>query len=95
MSNKNNTYELTAVQLCDLIDDAFALGKLYATDELNTCRWVNSSRVPVCDSNEKWEAFIDANGGHNLHSGDAKAEMLFRHLTEVIKEKVTQTFYFD
>ena len=94
-NTNNNKFNLTAAQLCDIIDDAFELGKTYATDELDSCRTMNTRNVPVYTDADKWNAFIEKNGGHTLHSGDAKSEMLFKHLENIIRERFSQTVAFD
>ena len=90
MNNKQKTamhaypfsikFKLTAQQIADIIDDAFRLGKVYATDELQTTSGTSTRNTPVFENDDQWNKFIEERGGHALHSGDAKADILFRHL---------------
>jgi len=91
----NNKFNLTAAQLCDIIDDAFELGKTYATDELESCRPMCTRHVPVYKNANEWNAFIELNGGYTFHSGDAKADILFKHLHDIIRDRFSRTVAFD
>jgi hypothetical protein len=87
-------FKLTAQQIADIIDDAFRLGKTYATDELNTTSGT-SSQVPVFENEDQWNKFIEGRDGQTLHSGDAKADILFKHLQSEIRDRFAQTIDFD
>lgn len=93
--NNITTYKLTPQQLADLIDEAFNLGKVYATDELNTTALDATTMIPVWKSEAQWTEFIESNGGHTLHSGDAKLEMLFELLKPVLRDQFGQIVCFD
>ncbi len=94
-------YTLTTEQLSDIIDKAFSLGKRYATDELNTlpAGTFAKTRTPIyLDGNNTandWTLFLDTSGGHGLHSGDAKADILFEALKDQIRIRFHQTVDFD
>lgn len=96
-----DTFTLTPQQLADLVDKAFDLGKVYATDELNTLPigFFANTATPVYKRNgstaDAWTKFLDKNGGHGLHSGDAKADVLFDFLKDAIREKFHATVDFD
>jgi hypothetical protein len=98
MMNNITTYKLTPQQLADLIDEAFNLGKVYATDELNsTATWDSSKStgIPVWKSEAEWNEFIESNGGHTLHSGEAKLDLLFELLKPVLRDQFGQIVCFD
>lgn len=86
------TYSFTPQQLADLIDDAFELGKVYATDELNTlpAGFFANKQTAVYKTHESWTQWLDKNGGHGLHSGDAKLDMLARHLSNRLRESLSE-----
>lgn len=94
-------YTLTPQQLADIIDDAFELGKRYATDELNTLRpgFFHKTRTPIYkDGNETandWNEMLDLNGGHGLHSGDAKMDILMKHLESHMRGEISEHAQFD
>lgn len=92
---KQEKFNLTAQQLADIIDDAFSLGKIYATDELQTTSNTSTQNVPVFEDEDQWNKFIEGRGGHTLHSGDAKADMLFKHLQNQIRDRLARTIGFD
>ena len=94
-NNNNERFNLTVEQLCDIIDDAFRLGKIYATDELQTINSTVTRNVPVFENDVEWNKFIEERGGYTLHSGDAKADILFKHLQNVFRERFAQTVNFD
>jgi hypothetical protein len=79
-------YSFTPQQLADLMDDAFDMGKRYATDELNTLPgfFAKTSHTPQFISGASWNSFLNRNGGHGLSSIDAKRDLLARHLVRVI-----------
>lgn len=94
-NNNNDRFNVTVEQLCDIIDDAFRLGKVYATDELHTTGGTSTRNVPVFENDVQWNNFIEGRGGYTLHSGDAKAEILFKHLQNTIRDRFTQQLAFD
>ncbi|QDP46920.1 MAG: hypothetical protein Unbinned1529contig1001_35 [Prokaryotic dsDNA virus sp.] len=99
------SFTLTTEELISLVDDAFDLGALYVTDEISTMVPCMTSRVPRHDIGPKgWNEFIESNGGHTLHSGDAKGEILFRHavatctprdLKEMLRDSFISSLDFD
>lgn len=91
--NTMDNFTLTTEQLSDIIDQAFRLGKIYASDELNSCRDIK--RVPVFEEDNQWNAYIEDNNGITLHSGDAKADILFEALKDQIRIRFHQTVDFD
>jgi hypothetical protein len=98
MMNNITTYKLTPQQLADLIDEAFNLGKVYATDELNSTAIeiiVEDKGIPVWKSEAEWNEFIESNGGHTLHSGEAKLDLLFELLKPVLRDQFGQIVCFD
>jgi len=101
MENTNTqtmTYTFTPQQLADLIDDAFDLGKVYATDELNTlpAGFFANTTTAVYKRNDStadcWTRFLDDNGGHGLHSGDAKLDLLTKHLVNHLRDNLDVDF---
>ena len=95
MENTNDKFNLSSAQLCEIINDAFELGKTYATDELDSCRSINTRKVPTYTNADKWNEFIEKNGGHTLHSGEAKFEILYEHVQNIICERFSRTVAFD
>ena len=93
MKKQTHTFTLTTEQLSDIIDRSFVLGKIYASDELNSCRDIEG--VPVFENNNQWDAFIEDKNGITLHSGDAKADILFEALKDHIRIRFQQTVAFD
>ena len=89
--NDITTYKLTPQQLADLIDEAFNLGKVYATDELNSMM----PRIPVWKSEAEWNLFLEVNGCHSLHSGEAKLDLLFELLKPALRDQFGQIVCFD
>jgi len=82
-------YSFTPQQLADLIDDAFDMGKRYATEELNSVPdGTFKGQTPVYKHDnttaDYWTRLIEQMGGHGLSSIDAKRDMLSRHLAAVI-----------
>lgn len=71
-------------KLNDAIERAFQLGKIYATDELATCREgvFKNARIPQYNdmSDDEWNAALESLGGYALHSGDAKREIMMEVL---------------
>jgi hypothetical protein len=62
-------------KLNEAIEAAFNLGKIYAADEIAS----TGTKTPPIISGEplrKWDAWIESKGGHTLHSGDAKREIM-------------------
>ena len=98
--NHKTTFELTGQQLADLIDKAFNLGKVYATDELNTTAIKATTvslptSIPVWKSEAEWTEFIESNGGHTLYSGLAKEELLYNAVKHIIRERFAEIICFD
>ena len=91
--NTMDKFNLTTEQLSCLIDKAFELGKIYATDELNSCRDIN--RIAVFEDDEQWDSYIEDNNGVTLDSGDAKADILFDSLKDHIRTRFNQTVKFN
>ena len=92
------TFELTAQELADIIDRAFNLGKTYATDELHSTAItviVKDQGIPVWKSEAEWTEFIESNGGHTLHSGRAKEELLYNAVKHILRERFAETICFD
>jgi hypothetical protein len=77
---------LTPAELSDIIDQAFALGKIYAIDEINsTDMEVPSPRNVSADAFNTW---IENRGGHSLNSGDAKLDILWEACAMSMKESL-------
>jgi len=77
---------LTPSELSDIIDQAFALGKIYAIDEINS----TDMEVPS-PRNVSWDAYniwIENRGGHTLNSGDAKLDILWEAFALAMKESL-------
>ena len=67
---------LTPSELSDIIDLAFDLGKIYASDELES----TGAKVFPRRGGEGlkgWDEYIEENGGVCLNSGDAKLDILW------------------
>ena len=89
-------FNLTTEQLSCLIDKAFELGKIYATDELNSCApFPKGLKVPVFRNEEQWEEFIEKSNGLTFDSRDAKTDILFEALTNQIRTRFNQTVKFN
>ena len=96
------TYSFTPQQLADIIDDAFELGKVYATDELNTlpAGFFHKVKTPIYKDGgqqtaDDWTKFLDMYGGTGLYSGDAKLDILARHLTNHLRDTLSDQVDFD
>jgi|DEB0MinimDraft_6_1074348.scaffolds.fasta_scaffold00094_13 hypothetical protein len=94
-------YTLTPQQLADIIDDAFDLGKRYATDELNTLRpgFFAKTRTPIYKDGEEtaddWTNFLDRNGGLGLDSQEAKLDILLKNLKDQMREELRKLTDFE
>jgi hypothetical protein len=59
------------------IEAAFTLGKMYAADEFAS---TGIKTPPIANNDpmfhDKWNDWVENNGGHGLHSGDAKREIM-------------------
>ncbi len=96
--DRKTTFELTGQQLADIIDKAFNMGKVYATDELNSTAIeviVEDKGIPVWKSEAEWNEFIESNGGHTLHSGRAKEELLYNAVKHILRERFAEIICFD
>lgn len=80
------TIKLTPAQITDLVEDAFNLGKLYAADELESCGSIVPRIVRGDDPLENWQPFLESRGGVSLHSGDAKTDLVLRHLQQNLRD---------
>ncbi len=78
--------KLTPAQITDLVEDAFNLGKVYAADELESCGAVVPRIVPGEDPLKNWQPFLDSRGGVALHGGDAKTDLILRHLQQNLRD---------
>ena len=85
---------LTPAELSDMIDDAFALGKVYAADELQSAGF---DKVPSLKGSglhatqtflDTWGKWIEKNGGNSLNSGDAKLDILWEACAMSMKESL-------
>ena len=79
-------YELTPEQITNLVEDAFNLGKIYAADELESCGSVVPRIISGEDPLQNWQPFLDGRGGVALHSGDAKTDLIMRHLQPTLRD---------
>ena len=90
---------LTPAQLSNIIDQAFALGKVYAADELKSAGY---STVPTKKAGGfledesfrlSWNLHIEERGGNTLNSGDAKLDLMFdavaKHMREDLKQFIS------
>lgn len=70
-------FEYTIEELASIIEDAFVLGKVYASDEINAV----IPAVPVYNPKDEteYQAFCDKAVGQ-LHSVEAKGDILEKHL---------------
>lgn len=96
-NNKTTTMTkvtLTPAELSDIIDEAFALGKLYSADELQSAGF---DRVPSATGSgshamqkflDTWGRWIEQNGGDSLNSGDAKLDILWGACAMSMKESL-------
>ena len=66
---------LTPTELSDIIDKAFALGKVYASDGFNSA----GLGVPCLRnvSEDTFKTWLEKRGGYALNSGDAKLDILW------------------
>ena len=79
---------LTPAEISDIIDRAFALGKIYAADEINS----TGMEVPCLNnvSMDAWGAWIEKRGGHTLNAGDAKLDILWEAMAMKLKDDLKQ-----
>ena len=90
---------LTHSKLADIIDQAFALGKVYAADELESAGYstVPTKRAGGMLEQEsfhlRWNQHIEERGGNTLNSGDAKLDIMFdavvKHMREDLKQFIS------
>ena len=85
---------LTPAELSDIIDQSFALGKVYSADELQSAGF---DKVPSMQGNgahamqkflSTWGNWIEQNGGDSLNSGDAKLDILWRVCAVSMKQSL-------
>ena len=94
-------YTLTPQQLADIIDDAFDLGKRYATDELNTLPsgFFSKTRTPIykdgAETADDWTKMLDENGGHGLDSQEAKLDVLMKNLKDQMRAELSKLTDFE
>jgi len=80
-------------KLNDAIEAAFNMGKLYAADEMAT----TGIKTPIIPHNDpmwldRWNDWIESKGGHGLHAGEAKREIM----TELVMAgELGDAFQFD
>lgn len=69
--------EIDIHKLNDAIEAAFKLGKIYAADEIASTG-VKTPNVVNSDEmwSDKWNDWIERKGGHGLHSGEAKKDIM-------------------
>jgi hypothetical protein len=71
---------ITTEALMEAVQAAFELGKYYAADELDSCGIDTPLRKAKDLSGNKfevaWETWVESRGGLNLHSGDAKTDIV-------------------
>ena len=85
---------LTPAQLSDIIDQAFALGKVYSADELQSAGFDKVPSVKGSGSHamqkflDTWGRWIEQNGGDSLNSGDAKLDILWDACAASMKESL-------
>lgn len=85
---------LTPAELSDIIDQAFALGKVYSADELQSAGFdkVPSMQGSGAHATQKflstWGKWIEQNGGDSLNSGDAKLDILWEACAMTMKESL-------
>jgi hypothetical protein len=78
---KQMNVTITTEALMEAVQAAFELGKYYAADELDSCGiktpFVKFKAGQTADQREViWESWIESRGGLNLHSGDAKTDIV-------------------
>lgn len=72
---------ITTEALMQAVQAAFELGKTYAADELDSCG-IDTPATKFkggqsADEREViWESWVESRGGLNLHSGDAKTDIV-------------------
>lgn len=80
-------------KLNDAIEAAFNMGKLYAADEIAT---TGMKTPPILPNDpmwlDKWNSWIESKGGHGLHSGEAKREIM---MELVMNGELGDAFQFD
>ena len=86
MINTMTKVTLTPDELSEVIDKAFSLGKVYATDELQSAG-LNTPPVSPRDQ-ESWNHWIELNHGNALNSGEAKMDILYEACKEAFREEL-------
>lgn len=87
---------LTPAQLSDIIDQAFALGKVYAADELYTADYRTVPRKKAGGMLEqesfrlRWDKHIQERGGETLNSGEAKLDILFEACAKPMRAELSK-----
>ena len=81
---------LTPAEVSEIIDQAFALGKVYATDELAFAPNFNTKDLIVYRDDKTWTSFLEAIGGTGLNAGDAKLDILWQVMALRLKEDLKQ-----
>ena len=85
---------LTPAQLSELIDKAFALGKVYAADELQSAGYhsIPTKRAGGLLEEESFRLRFDEHvtdrGGNTLNSGDAKLDLLWEACAKELREEL-------
>lgn len=68
---------ITTEALMEAVQAAFELGKYYAADELESCGVETPLRKSKgLKDDVAWETWVETRGGLNLHSGDAKTDIV-------------------
>ncbi len=95
--------KITTEALMEAVQAAFDLGKTYAADELDSCGIDTPAKKfkgrQSADEREViWQSWIESRGGLNLHSGDAKTDIVmaaviksakFEDLVPMVRELVS------
>lgn len=78
-------------KLNEAIEAAFKLGKIYAADEVAS---TGAKMPPIIAGSplREWDAWIENRGGHTLHSGEAKREIM---MELVMNGELGDAFQFD
>lgn len=92
---QEQTFSFTLEELAKVIDQSFILGKMYATDELHACDpRIREELFPVYDPKApiKYKKYLNKYGIGELHSVDAKMDVLTESLREKIFDNLRDLF---
>jgi len=92
---QEQTFPFTLEELAKVIEQSFILGKMYASDELHACDpRMRQELFPVYDPKDpsQYERYVAKYGIGELHSVDAKMDVLTESLRDKIFDNLRDLF---